>query len=108
MTAPGRKKKAAAKHMVAAKVSPELKQRIDRFAQTYDLEPSEAIRTLLSFALTEEENPKTRIMYALYNNISIRCYKMLQEGLTAGMTNINQWLVDNIGRMMSEQDIPGA
>lgn len=102
------KKRVTTRPMVSAKVSPELKERIDRFASEQDLETSEAIRTLLAFALTEAEDPKRRIIYALYNNISTRCYTMVQEGLTLGLANINQWVAESIGRAMSDQEIPGA
>jgi hypothetical protein len=99
-TATNGKRKA---YQVAAKVDADLKRRIDEFAVQYGMEPSEAIRTLLSFAVMQNEDPKTRIMYALYNNLNVRCYRLLQAGLEAGMGNINKWLIDSIGKAMREE-----
>jgi hypothetical protein len=100
MAATSGKRKA---HQVAAKVDGDLKRRIDEFAAQYGMEPSEAIRTLLSFAVMQNEDPKTRIMYALYNNLQVRCYRLLQEGLKAGMGNLNKWLIDSIGNAMNDE-----
>ena len=102
MAATSGKRKA---YQVAAKVDGDLKRRIDEFATQYGMEPSEAIRTLLSFAVMQNEDPKTRIMYALYNNMQVRCYRLLQEGLKAGMGNLNKWLIDNIANAMNEETV---
>lgn len=88
-------------HHVAAKVDADLKKRIEAFAAEHGLEQSEAVRTLLSFAVMQNEDPKTRVMYALYNNLNMQCNRLLQDGLKAGMLTINQ-VIQN---MMAEQEI---
>lgn len=95
-----RKRKA---YQITAKVDEDLKRRLDAFAAEYGMDPSEAIRTLLSFAVMQNADPKTRIMYALYNNLNIRCHRLLQDSLKVGMSSINKWLIDSIGKVVDEE-----
>lgn len=92
-------------HQVTVKVDAELKRRIDEFAVMYSMDSSEAIRTLLSFAVMQNEDPKTRIMYALYNNLNMHCHRLLQDGLKAGMLNFSRLIQDTIGQVLADQEI---
>jgi antitoxin component of RelBE/YafQ-DinJ toxin-antitoxin module len=104
MSAKGNKKKAGStKYLVAAKVNGDLKQRIERFAEENDLPMSEAIRTLLAFAVTEAEDPRTRVLYAAFCNLNVKFYGMMREGLRQSVQAINGYLLDSL----NSADLPG-
>ena len=86
------------KYAITIKVTKDLKDRIERFADTYNLSTADATRTLLAFAVTEAEDPKTRMLYAAYCSVNAKLHKMLQDSLRSGVDSMHDWLLQNIGR----------
>jgi len=88
------------KYAITIKVTKDLKDRIEQFAGTYNLSVADATRTLLAFAVTEAEDPKTRMLYATYCSVNAKLHKMLQESLRSGVDSMHDWLLQNVGRFM--------
>lgn len=93
-----RKPESSPKYAITIKVTPDLKQRIEQFAAQYNLSISDATRTLLAFAVTEAEDPRTRMLYATYCRLNTQLYRVLENSLRSGVDAMHDWLLTNINQ----------
>ena len=89
--------------MVSARVDEHLKKRIEAHAAEYNLSLSEAVRSLLAFAVTEGEDPRTRVLYATYADLRLQALRLLKEGMVNGLSMMNSWLADTLRKEVGVQ-----
>jgi len=84
------------------KVDRDLRARIDAISDEMDQETSETVRMLLAFAVTEHDDPRTRVLYAVYNNVTMRCYRILQEGTKTTVAKLNTFILDGLNDLVDQ------
>lgn len=89
-------------HLVQARVDDDLKQRIETYAAEHGLSLSEAVRSLLAFAVTEAEDPTTRILYATFCELRMQWMHLLKEGMQSGLQAVNTWATDIFNKQIGD------